>query len=558
MFQKFGKGIVPTSLVDAVRQVTESKDETQVNESGWDKEQTPTGTKVYGSNYGNSKKARKDQTKSAVDDLKEPKKKDLEEEKDDDNITKSEVKTIADKEAKKEVKGHEKRMHAKESFTGRLLTSLQEAKEVEKEINEVLKKDASAGDWIHDFVHSDNPKFAGKSKAMRKKMALAAYYAKQNEAYENSKDDKEDDKEEAKKAGMSLAKWEKTAKDKKEDKEDKKEVEEELKGKQYKLDKNKNGKLDSDDFKKLRNEEEQIAERDEGKPGKMFAKIAAKAAKEYGSKEAGNRVAGAIRKKVLAKEEELDEGRMKDIATNRAEDNRLSVPKKNIDVADKSWLKDAGKKPGPLHNVGKGFKAFIQGKKEPMESVELEGEVMDENVATSGVVKPKDKTVDTLAGRVKAPANYDNEHKSYKVKLAQEETEEKESYGSNDPKETRSKKSIATKGALPQKVDNLDPKHGKPNSFDVHTEAKDPETSDAFGGQANFVTDDQTSSDTPKKKVLEASNTQTSSSWKKETPWMKSKGNITDKSGAVHTPMSRAKDLARTAMKKLKQQYVAK
>jgi hypothetical protein len=46
-------------------------------------------------------------------------------------------------------------------------------------IQEVLSKDASAGDWIHDFVHSDNPKFAGKSKEKRKQMALAAYYAKQ-------------------------------------------------------------------------------------------------------------------------------------------------------------------------------------------------------------------------------------------------------------------------------------------------------------------------------------------------------------------------------------------
>jgi len=51
------------------------------------------------------------------------------------------------------------------------------------------------------------------------------------------------------------------------------------------------------------NEEiEYIEERDEGKPGLMFKKIAAKAAKKYGSKEAGNRVAGAIRKKVLANE----------------------------------------------------------------------------------------------------------------------------------------------------------------------------------------------------------------------------------------------------------------
>jgi hypothetical protein len=48
---------------------------------------------------------------------------------------------------------------------------------------EVLNKDAKAGDWISDFIKSDNPKFAGKSEAKRKEMALAAYYAKQkNEA----------------------------------------------------------------------------------------------------------------------------------------------------------------------------------------------------------------------------------------------------------------------------------------------------------------------------------------------------------------------------------------
>jgi predicted CopG family antitoxin len=50
---------------------------------------------------------------------------------------------------------------------------------LDMQLQEVLSKDASAGDWIHDFVHSDNPKFAGKSKEKRKEMALAAYYAKQ-------------------------------------------------------------------------------------------------------------------------------------------------------------------------------------------------------------------------------------------------------------------------------------------------------------------------------------------------------------------------------------------
>ena len=50
--------------------------------------------------------------------------------------------------------------------------------ELDAQINEVLSKDASAGEWIHDFVTSDNPKFEGKSKEKRKQMALAAYYAK--------------------------------------------------------------------------------------------------------------------------------------------------------------------------------------------------------------------------------------------------------------------------------------------------------------------------------------------------------------------------------------------
>ena len=52
---------------------------------------------------------------------------------------------------------------------------------IDELINEVLSKDADAGDYIHDFIHSDNPKFAGKSKAERKKMALGAYYGKKNE-----------------------------------------------------------------------------------------------------------------------------------------------------------------------------------------------------------------------------------------------------------------------------------------------------------------------------------------------------------------------------------------
>jgi hypothetical protein len=56
---------------------------------------------------------------------------------------------------------------------------LSEEQIMDELINEVLGKNAEAGDWIKDFVSSDDPKFAGKSKDKRKEMALAAYYAKQ-------------------------------------------------------------------------------------------------------------------------------------------------------------------------------------------------------------------------------------------------------------------------------------------------------------------------------------------------------------------------------------------
>ena len=49
------------------------------------------------------------------------------------------------------------------------------------QLDEVLSSDAKAGDWIHDFVHSTNPKFEGKSKKERIRMALGAYYDKHPE-----------------------------------------------------------------------------------------------------------------------------------------------------------------------------------------------------------------------------------------------------------------------------------------------------------------------------------------------------------------------------------------
>ena len=110
-------------------------------------------------------------------------------------------------------------------------------------------------------------------------------------------------------------------------------IQEALKGNQHKIDANKNNKVDAHDFKLLRARKEKKPEehgveaeremaskgqkmyeeeksysakearagKDIGKKGKMFAKIAASAAKKYGSEERGKKVAGAVLAKLRAK-----------------------------------------------------------------------------------------------------------------------------------------------------------------------------------------------------------------------------------------------------------------
>lgn len=128
------------------------------------------------------------------------------------------------------------KLHKEEATFDELLEDLNE-EQVDKLIFEVLGKDADAGDYIHDFIHSKNSKFAGKSKEMRKKMALGAYYGKHNEEVKD---------EYARKVDKYLKK--------KYNKEEVEGVDEALIGKQKKLDKNHNGKLDGQDFKILRSQ----------------------------------------------------------------------------------------------------------------------------------------------------------------------------------------------------------------------------------------------------------------------------------------------------------------
>jgi hypothetical protein len=78
----FAKSKVSQSMIDAVNTIiSETKEGETLGEAiAPIKEPTKTGMKVYGRSYGNSAKAKQDQTKSSVDDLKGPKSKDMKEE----------------------------------------------------------------------------------------------------------------------------------------------------------------------------------------------------------------------------------------------------------------------------------------------------------------------------------------------------------------------------------------------------------------------------------------------------------------------------------------------
>jgi hypothetical protein len=77
----FTKNKVTKSMIDAVNQVIIEKNEDELlNEADAPiKQTTPTGMRVFGRSYGNSAKAKQDQTKSAVDTLKGPKDKEMKE-----------------------------------------------------------------------------------------------------------------------------------------------------------------------------------------------------------------------------------------------------------------------------------------------------------------------------------------------------------------------------------------------------------------------------------------------------------------------------------------------
>lgn len=246
---------------------------------------------------------------------------------------------------------------------------------------------------------------------------------------------------------------------------------------------------DKDNLAKARNEEVEIGEeiideasysakaaragKDIGKPGKMFAKIAAKAGERYGSKERGEKVAGAVLAKLRKEDEDWSDEdidallEVYDLEERKMTDAEM---KKREDIVK-------GMKKGLA-----GFKARYGERAKDVMYATATKQAMKEDAAED---RPA-ITTDTLAGRM--PGGKSNSFLSYKTRVKPLDKEDQE-------------------GKLPEN--------------DV------PEASKA-------------------EKTLKAEATIAGTSG-----WEKMKKDVKDKSGAVHTPMSRARDLAQKAFKKV-------
>jgi len=285
--KKIAKLNHPKDEIDAGDLAKLRGEETELDEA--EKVATATGMKVYGSSYGDSARARRDQVKKEIDTIKGP--------------------------TTKQLVGVEKEKVKKEEFFKDKLISnyIEEESLFEDELQEVLSKDATAGDWISDFVHSDNPKFEGKSKKMRQKMALAAYYAKKNESVDDSYPVTTDTVAGRMPGGVSNT------------------------FKQFKV--------------KVSAKDKEAAETKNTIPNSDPMNLTARDPHVGHGGLVSIPPAGVVRKE----EVELDE----------------ATPPKNTDVADKSYLKDMGKKPTVKSDL-KNFKNFLTGKKETNEGKQPE------------------------------------------------------------------------------------------------------------------------------------------------------------------------------------------
>jgi hypothetical protein len=430
----FTKNNVSQSLVDAVKNI--------IDEAGPIKEPTATGVKVYGRSYGNSAKAKQDQTKSSVDDLKGPKAKELlQKDKEDHMKTKGRY--------DEELKGDQHKIDANKNkkIDAHDFSILRGKKKVAEELKgDQHKIDANKNNKVdaHDFAILRGKKKVKEDMHFAKKLIEGIKRSDVPAYVRKARGD----------APLTPAEVKSGSKD---------------------------SISDPKNLAKARNEEiEQIDEKDP-----CWANYTQVGMKKKNGREVPNCVPskGVPAAKGYKKEEvELDEKEM----TSADKTERERIVK--------------GMKKGLS-----GFKARYGARAKDVMYATATKQAMKEGAEDSSAI-----TTDTLIGRM--PGGKSNDFKSYKIRVRPLDKE-----GEHQPKD-------ATPIAIQPDDTPARKSHESKQSLKLK-EGKRPETDDAppFEG-----------------------------------PYTKIPSNVKDKSGAVHTPMSRARNLAQAAMKKLKTEMLGK
>jgi hypothetical protein len=430
----FTKNNVSQSLVDAVKNI--------IDEAGPIKEPTATGVKVYGRSYGNSAKAKQDQTKSSVDDLKGPKAKELlQKDKEDHMKTKGRY--------DEELKGDQHKIDANKNkkIDAHDFSILRGKKKVAEELKgDQHKIDANKNNKVdaHDFAILRGKKKVKEDMHFAKKLIEGIKRSDVPAYVRKARGD----------APLTPAEVKSGSKD---------------------------SISDPKNLAKARNEEiEQIDEKDP-----CWANYTQVGMKKKNGREVPNCVPskGVPAAKGYKKEEvELDEKEM----TSADKTERERIVK--------------GMKKGLS-----GFKARYGARAKDVMYATATKQAMKEGAEDSSAI-----TTDTLIGRM--PGGKSNDFKSYKIRVRPLDKE-----GEHQPKD-------ATPIAIQPDDTPARKSHESKQSLKLK-EGKRPETDDAppFEG-----------------------------------PYTKIPSNVKDKSGAVHTPMSRARNLAQAAMKKLKTEMMGK
>jgi len=218
-------------------------------------------------------------------------------------------------------------------------------------------------------------------------------------------------------------------------------------------------------------------------------------------------------------------------------------PPKNTDIADKAYLKH---KPGTVKGTMTQLGRFLRGKPEIKEDVEVQ------------IDKSGDKiTTDMLSGRVTGGKL--NSFRNYKVDL-KTSGEEPVPVECDKGTDTKEKQKISTNpGPVDIKLDDnltTSPQSHFSDDKQIKNEEVKPELKHIRNKEGKMR--DQEVTDFANKHTpggLVKSNEELELEEKViagTDGWEKSPKNVKDKSGAVHTPMSRAKDLARQSFKKIK------